>query len=119
MDWDEILLKYSSDASGSSLYPDGYLVVPNGTAYVKEFQEAAFVPENIGDRTVCVSDYGLHIMIYAGSGEVSEEDKNDIMDYLNRELAQNEYTEKMAKWVDEYAFEINKEALRLNKEDSE
>lgn len=118
-DWDEILLKYSSDASGSSLYPDGYLVVPNGTAYVAEFQEAAFVPENIGDRTVCISDYGVHIMIYAGSGEVSEEDRIDILEYLNYELAQNEYTAKMAKWVDEYAFEINKEALRLNKEDSE
>ncbi|MCH5204064.1 MAG: hypothetical protein J1F03_04900 [Oscillospiraceae bacterium] len=117
-DWNDILLKYSADATGSSLYPDGYLVVPNGQSYVKEFQEAAFVPEKIGDRTTCVSDYGLHIMIYAGSGEVSEEERGNIIDYLNSNLAQNEFAAKMAKWVDEYAFEIDKDALRLN-EDSD
>ena len=113
-DWDEILLKHSSDAAGSSLYPDGYLVIPNGTAFVAEFQEAAFAIENIGDRTTCVSDFGLHIMIYAGSGEVSEEERNDIIAYLNYNLAQNKYSELMSKWLDEYSFEIDKEALRLN-----
>lgn len=117
MDWDELLLKYSADATGSSLYPDGYLVVPNGTAYVKEFQEAAFVPENIGDRTTCVSDYGLHIMIYADSAELSDKDIDDILNYISYSLAQNEFAEQMGTWVDQYAFEIDKDALRLNKAD--
>lgn len=118
-DWDGILLQYSADAQGSSLYPDGYLVIPNGTAYVDEFQEAAFVPEKIGDRTTCVSDYGLHILIYAGSGEVSEDERNDIIEYLKYNLAQNEYSAKMNEWVDSYAFDIDYAALRITKEDSE
>lgn len=116
--WDDILLKYSADASGSSMYPDGYLVIPNGTSYVKEFQEAAFVPEKIGDRTTCVSDYGLHIMIYAGSGEVSQEARDDIVEYLHYNISQNKYSEQMNKWVEEYAFEINHEAIRLEGEES-
>lgn len=116
--WEDILLKYSADASGSSLYPDGYLVIPNGTAFVKEFQEAAFVPEKIGDRTTCVSDYGLHIMIYAGSGEVTEKERNNIIEYLHYNIAQNKFSEQMTKWVEEYAFDIDFEALRITPKDS-
>lgn len=116
-DWDDILLKYSSDATGSSLYPDGYLVVPNGTAYVKEFQEAAFVPENVGDRTVCVSDYGVHIMIYASSAEITEERRSLIIDTLKTNIAQYNLSEDMDKWVEEYAFETDKKALKLEDEE--
>lgn len=119
VDWDEILLTYSADASGSSLYPDGYLVIPKGTAYVKEFQEAAFEMEKIGDRTTCVSDYGLHIMIYAGSGEVTDEARDDIIEYLKYNLAQNALSKKMEEWVLEYGFDIDKDALRLNTTDKE
>ncbi|MCH5208167.1 MAG: hypothetical protein J1F04_04735 [Oscillospiraceae bacterium] len=118
-DWNEILLNYSSDAAGSSLYPDGYLVVPNGTAYVAEFQEASFIPEEIGERITCVSDYGLHIMIYASDAKVTEKERNDIIDYLKYNLAQNEFSERMNTWIDEYAFDIDNEALRLNNTTSE
>ena len=118
-DWNELLLNYSSDAAGSSLYPDGYLVVPNGTSYVAEFQEAAFIPEEIGERITCVSDYGLHIMIYASDAKVTEKERNDIIEYLNYNLAQNEFSERMNTWIDEYAFDIDNEALRLNSTASE
>ena len=116
--WEDILIKYSADATGSSMYPDGYLVIPNGTSYVKEFQEAAFVPEKVGDITTCVSDYGLHIMVYAKSGEVSEENQNDIIEYLHFNLAQNSFSEQMNKWVDEYAFEIDYKAIRVEEEEN-
>lgn len=116
--WDDILLEYSADAAGSSAYPDGYLVVPNGQSYVKEFQKAAFVPENVGDRTVCISDYGVHIMIYASKAEITEEQKNDILDYLSYNIAQNDLSEDMSKWNEDYAFDIDKEALRIEEEES-
>lgn len=116
--WEDIILQYSADATGSSAYPDGYLVVPNGGSYVEEFQEAAFVPENVGDRTVCISDYGVHIMIYASKAEVSEEQRNDILEYLSYNIAQNNLAEEMNKWYEEYAFDIDKEALRLETADS-
>ena len=114
----QILLKYSADATGSSAYPDGYLVVPNGQSYVEEFQEAAFVPENVGDRTICISDFGVHIMIYASKAEVTEEDRNDILDYLSYNIAQNDLAEEMDKWLEEYAFDIDKESLRIETADS-
>ena len=116
--WEDILLQYSADAAGSSAYPDGYLVVPNGTSYVKEFQKAAFVPEKVGDRTTCVSDYGLHIMIYASEAKVSEEEQKNIVDYLRYNISQNKFSEEMKKWVDEYAFEIDRKALRIEEEES-
>ncbi len=116
--WEDILLEYSADATGSSAYPDGYLVVPNGQSYVAEFQEAAFVPENVGDRTVCISDYGVHIMIYASKAEVTEENRNDIIEYLSYNIAQNTLAEEMSKWNEEYAFDIDKEALRIQTADS-
>lgn len=118
-DWDGILLQYSADAQGSSLYPDGYLVIPNGEAYVDEFQEAAFVPEKVGDRTTCVSDYGLHILIYASDEEVTEDERSDIIEYLEYNLAQNEFSAQMNAWVDSYAFDIDYETLRITQEDSE
>ena len=77
-----------------------------------------YTTEKIGDRTTCVSDYGLHIMIYAGSGEVSEEERNNIIDYLHYNIAQNKFSEQMTKWVEEYAFDIDFEALRITPEDS-
>lgn len=113
-DFQTIMLEYSSDSASSSMYPDGYVVIPNGTSYMKEFQEAAFVPEKIGDRTVCVTDYGVHIMIYADDAEVSDEQKKSFTDYLYEQLKSTEFDKKMREWNDEYAYKIDYKALRLD-----
>lgn len=110
----KIMLQYSSDAAGSSMYPDGYVVIPKGTRYMAEFQEAAFVPEKKGDRTVCVTDYGVHIMIYADDAKVSDDVKKAYIDEIFEQQMQVKFAEKMDEWKAEYNFKIDYEALRLD-----
>lgn len=110
---DDLIVKYSDDAEGSAAYPEGYTVIPNGITYMDEFQEAAFVPEKIGDRTTCVTDYGVHIMIYVGEAKISDEDNKEFTDFLYDQLKSKEFNEKMIEWLAEYAFEIDYEALGL------
>lgn len=117
-DFQTIMLEYSSDSASSSMYPDGYVVIPNGISYMKEFQEAAFVPEKIGDRTVCVTDYGVHIMIYADDAKVSDEQQKSFTDYLYEQLKSTEFDKKMKEWNDEYAYKIDYKALRLDDPES-
>ena len=112
-DIEELIAEYSADAVGSTANPDGYTVIPNGETFVKEFQEAAFVPEKIGDRTTCVTDYGVHIMIYVGNAKVSDSAVKSYTEYLYEELKSKEFSDKMLEWAEEYAFEIDYETLRL------
>lgn len=111
---DDLIKEYSADASGSAATPDGYTVLPNGTTYVSEFQQAAFVPKKIGERTVCATDYGVHIMVYTGDASVAEESVKYYTDYIEQELTNRKFVEKMNEWREEYDFEINYEALRID-----
>lgn len=112
-DFDELIKEYSGDKTGSASYPDGYTVFPNGGVYMPEFEKAAFVPEKIGDRTTCVTDYGVHIILYAGDAKVSEESKKQYTDYLHEQLIGQEFADRMTEWAEQYAFEIDYDALRL------
>lgn len=109
---DDLIPEYNSDP-GVQSYPNGYTVIPNGTSYVKEFQKAAFVPEKIGDRTSCVTDYGVHIMEYASNAKVPEENIKIIIDKFYAELQSDEFSNKISEWHDEYVFTIDYETLRL------
>ncbi len=111
---DDLIKEYSADADGSAMSPNGYTVVPNGTTYMEEFQKAAFVPENIGDRTVCVTDYGIHIILYAGNASLDEDAVKYYMDYIEEQLKYSAFWEQIDKWTAEYDFEINYEALRID-----
>lgn len=111
---DDLIKEYSADKEGSEAYPDGYTVIPNGTSYMEEFQKAAFVPEKIGDRTTCVTDYGVHIMVYAGDAKLSEEVVKSFTEYLLTQLRSKEFSDKMSEWLEEYAYEIDYASLRLD-----
>lgn len=111
---DDLIKEYSADAEGSAMSPEGYTVIPNGTNYMKEFQEAAFVPEKIGDRTVCVTDYGIHIILYAGNASLDKDAVKYYTDYIEEQLKYNAFREKVGEWLAEYDFEINYEALRID-----
>ena len=110
---DDLIKEYSADADGSAAYPDGYTVIPNGVTYMDEFQKAAFVPEKIGDRTTCVTDYGVHIMVYVGDAKISDEAIKEFTDFVFDQLKQKEYSDRMTEWMEEYDFDIDYEALRL------
>lgn len=112
--FNEIILEYSADSASSSAYPDGYVVVPNGEYYAKEFQEAAFVPEKIGDRTVCVSDEGIHILIYAGDAEANADFIEAFVDNAYGNLKNETFQAKLEEWRTLYSYEIDRELLRLD-----
>lgn len=105
--WDAVSNAYSADASASASYPDGYLVIPNGTTYMKEFQEAAFVPEKVGDRTTCVTDYGVHIMIYASEAKVKDSERQSIVNNIYNSLVKQEFVDRTTEWIEEYGFYDN------------
>lgn len=112
---DDLINEYSADKSASESYPNGYTVIPNGTTYMEEFQKAAFVPEKIGERTVCVTDYGVHIMVYAGDAKVTDKDLENAVDQLYANMGSEELDKIFTERIEEYAFEIDYDALRLDK----
>lgn len=118
IDFNTILLNYSADAAASSMYPDGYFVVPDDTHYVKEFTEAAFRMEKPGDRTVCTTDFGVHIMIYASDAKPDEEAVKKQVDSLLVELYQETVAKKTEEWQKEYDYEIDREKLRIETQTS-
>lgn len=117
-DIDELITVYSGDATGSSLNPDGYLLLPDGTSFMEEFQKAAFELENVGDITTCVTDYGVHIMLYAADAVITDEQKNEFIDYFEDALntnAKNEYFNALLEqWEQEYGYETDYEALKTD-----
>ena len=113
-DFNTILLMYSADAAGSSMYPDGYMVAPDDDRYVKEFTEAAFTIDNIGERTVCTTDFGVHIMIYASDAKPDEESIEDYIDAAYGQMCQDEAERKTEEWKAEYNYTINTAKLRID-----
>ncbi len=118
-DWAALITEYSADATGSSAYPDGYLVLPDGTNFMEEFQEAAMSMEKAGDRTTCVTDYGVHIMTYASEAVITEEQKKNLVDYLYSQQKQSEYSELLRKWESEFNYQIDYEMLKIDDESAE
>ncbi len=112
--FNEIILKYSADSAGSSAYPDGYVVVPNGEYHKPEFQKAAFALEKIGDRTVCVTDRGVHVMIYAGDAKADPDSIEAFTQTALGEMKNEEFQIRLEEWKKEYAYEIDRELLRLD-----
>lgn len=113
-DFNTILLYYSADAAGSSAYPDGYLVTPNDLRYREEFTEAAFTIDKIGDRTICTTDDGVHIMIYAGDAKVDEEITEMMVSSVYSRLRSEAYDKAMEQWSSEFNYTIDYEKLRID-----
>lgn len=116
-DFDELIKEYSADAVASDYYPDGYQVIPDSTSFVSEFVQAAFELENIGDYKLTATDYGWHIVLYAGDAEITQEERDEYIDYIHQNListAQEEaYTSTIEQWLEDYGFEINYSALNI------
>jgi parvulin-like peptidyl-prolyl isomerase len=122
-DFDELITEYSADSSGSTYYPDGYLVVPNSVSFVSEFTEAAYSLENVGDYCEAVSDYGVHIILYASDAVVTDEEIDSYVEYIYEQLdssAKNSYfSEKLNEWKEEYAYEIDYDTLKIDEPSDE
>ena len=116
-DFDELIAEYSDDAAGSAAYPSGYTVIPNSVSYVEEFVEAAFSLENIGDYVLASTDFGWHIVMYASDAKIEQETLDMYTGYIHENLVtsakESKYEETISQWAEEYAFEIDYEALAV------
>lgn len=117
-DFDKLIAEYSADP-GSTSYPDGYLVTPNGEIYYKEFQQGAYELEKIGDYKLITTDAGCHIMLYSADAVVDEEIHKQIIDTLYEDLKEEAataaYSTAMKQWREEYNYDIAYTALNLEK----
>jgi len=116
-DFDELMQTYSEDADLAD-NPNGYLVIPNGTNYYSEFQEAAYELENVGDYMLVGTDLGWHIVMYASEAAVTEETKTALTESLLSTMQDNAATESynaaMKAWREEYAYDIDTIKLNIN-----
>lgn len=118
-DFMKLVSEYSADAGGTATSPDGYLAVPNGKKYMAEFQKTAFEIEEVGGRKNCVTDYGVHIMIYAADAEVDPDDITAVTDRVLQQLQQTHFNERVTDWKDNYKFQIEYDLLRIDNPDTE
>ncbi len=112
-DFDELQATYNEDGTN-----DPYSVIPDSGLYVSEFTEAIFSVDNIGDvAEPAVSDYGVHIIKYAGDDSVTAEDKAEIYESMESYLIyqeealiqQNAYEE----WVARFPYTIDYDLLQV------
>lgn len=117
-DFDELILEYSADVTGSSMYPDGYLVIPDSKTFMQEFVQASFEIEEVGGYTITCTDYGVHIVKYAGDAVVSEEQTKYYIDYIYEQLQANavdvEFSSRLTEWKTEYDYKIDYETLKID-----
>lgn len=116
---EDLISEYSADKAGSEANPNGYTVVPNDNRWMSEFTKGAFVPENIGDRTVVVTDYGVHIMIYAGDAKTTDAAKAVFENLIRTNIKNEKYSTTIDAWIEEYAYEIDYAALRIDDPNAE
>ncbi|MGN0686512.1 MAG: peptidylprolyl isomerase [Oscillospiraceae bacterium] len=116
-DFDELISEYSADAAGSEAFPNGYTVIPNSVSYVKDFVDAAYSLENIGDYVLAATDYGWHIVMYASDASIPQENLDMFIGYILETLTEKaktaKYEETIAQWEAEYAFEIDYAAIAV------
>lgn len=116
-DFDALIQEYSKDP-GSVSNPEGYLVVPNGKIYYKEFQQGAYELEKIGDYKLVTTDIGCHIILYAADAKVDEETTQEILDViysqLQDEAAETAYNTAMEQWHSEYNYEVAYKTLNID-----
>lgn len=116
-DFDELAKAYSED-TGLSNNPDGYLVVPNGTSYYAEFQQAAYELQNIGDYKLVGTDLGWHVVMYAADAVMTEENEKALVDAIYENMqsnaATNAYNTAMQGWREEYAYDFDYTRLDIS-----
>lgn len=116
---DDLISEYSADKAGAEANPNGYTVVPDDTRWVSEFTKGAFVPKDIGERTVVVTDYGVHIMVYAGKAKTPDDAKAKFEEIVRNNLKDEKYKKVVNEWIEGYAYEIDYAKLRIDDPNAE
>lgn len=111
---DDVITEYTADKEGWEANPDGYVVTPDDTRWVTEFKEGALAIENIGERTVVATDYGVHIIVYTENAKITADSVEKVKNLLKTNLQNEKYSELVESWIAEYAYEIDYATLRID-----
>ena len=112
-DFNSLQETYNEDGSN-----DAYSVIKDSALYVSEFTDAVFSIEEVGGiAEPAISDYGVHIIMYAGDAVVTEEDLTEIKasmkDYIvynkGNEIQEAAYDE----WLERYPYTIDYDLLKV------
>ncbi len=103
---------------------DPYAVIEGAKRYVSEFTEATFSIAEIGGVSEpAVSDYGVHVIQYAGDASVTDEDLAEIRQSMKEFLiAQEQNSIQQAayeEWLARFPYVVNYDILQLNETGSE
>lgn len=112
-DFDELQATYNEDGAN-----DPYTVIPDSALYVPEFTEAIFSVDNIGDiAEPAVSDYGVHIIKYAGDETVTEEEKTEIYASMESFILDQKKTgiqqEAYEEWTERFPYTVDYALLQI------
>lgn len=116
----EALMNEYSDDGDTTI---SYTVAPKSGMYVPGFAECVLAIEEVGGVSVCLTDYGYHIIKYIGDAVVSEEaikeSTDQLYEYLKEAYLTSNFNKKMTEWLNEYNYTIDRELLLLGEEDTE
>lgn len=98
---------------------DPYAVIVGAQRYVSEFTEATFSIAEIGGVSdPAVSDYGVHVIQYAGDASVTDEDLTEIRQSMKEYLiAQEQNSIQQAayeEWLARFPYVVDYDILQLN-----
>ncbi len=111
--FDELQETYNEDSSN-----DAYAVIEGSELYVSEFTDAVFSIEEIGGiAEPALSDYGAHIIMYAGDASVTDEDMVEIRESMKSFLEYQEETklqqEAYEEWMEKYPYTIDYDLIQV------
>lgn len=118
-DFNALQAEYNDDGGD-----DPYAVIVGSQRYVPEFTEAIFSVDEIGGISEpTVSDYGVHIIQYAGDAAVTEEDKAEIRQSMREFLISQETTAVQEKayeeWLERFPYMVEYGILKLTAPEAE
>lgn len=115
-DFETLMNEYSDDGDTTV----SYTVAPKTGMYIPGFAECVLAIEEVGGVSVCLTDYGYHIIKYVGEAVVTEEamkqSTDELYEYLKEAYASSNFNSKMNEWRNEYNYTIERELLLLGEE---
>lgn len=112
-DFDALMEEYNDDTvTDESILANGYPVCAESATYVAEFTDAAMALQAVGDISGLVeTDYGYHILMYAGDVEPGvtplEEVHDAIADDLLAQKQSDAYEAAYQQWLDDANIRVH------------
>ncbi len=118
-DFNALQETYNEDSSN-----EAYSVIKDSELYVSEFTDAVFSIEEVGDiAEPAISDFGVHIIMYAGDAVVTDEDlaeiKTSMESFLFEQKASEIQQTAYEEWFERYPYTIDYDLIKVTKDATE